>query len=156
MKIKILYGKRNCEFMFRDRKLPTKQEIEEQWAELPSWVVFNLEEDGLCLVPSQDNQPKFTLEDIFRRMNSYATNPLAEEYRNWDGKGRINCYDEFDNAIPLEPDNPRFGQNWMSENEVGHTSMSIGDIVVIEGYGEIYDGYYYTMNFGFDKLSFDE
>jgi hypothetical protein len=145
--IKILYCV-SREFQFRDEKMPTKKQIEEGWVELPAWVVENLMEDGMNLLGPTGKGP---MEAVFHRMNSYATNPLAGEYPN-----RIDCYEEGEEPKLL--DNPRIGQEWMAENNVHHTSMSVGDIVWIDGYGEeegfepSCNGHYYCMNRGFQKV----
>ena len=165
MIVKIHYANRNNEFSFQDRNLPTKEEIAEHWVELPDWVYENLAEDGMC----HGN----LCENIFRRMNSYDTNPLAEEYPN-----RIDSYEEFTEPKLLAPENPRIGQDWLRDNDVGHTSMSVGDIIEVcypendprypyKGAGLVgkaleywlenrfKEGFYYTMRIGFKRL-FDE
>ena len=143
--LKILYCT-SRDFRFQDEKLPTKGEIEEHWKELPDWVVENLAEDGMNFLDP--------LEEIYRRMNNYNTNPLAVEYPH-----RIDCYEDGETPKLLEPENPRIGQEWMKENGVSHTSMSVGDIIVVNGYGThdwtattTKDGYYYCMKVGFDKI----
>jgi len=163
MIVKIHYANRNNEFSFQDRNLPTKEEIAEHWVELPDWVYENLAEDGMC----HGN----LCENIFRRMNSYDTNPLAQEY---PANKRIAAYEEFTEAKLLAPENPRIGQDWLRDNDVGHTSMSVGDIIevryaqdddyyttlvgkALESWLEnrFKEGFYYTMRIGFKRL-FDE
>ena len=136
--LKILYCK-SRDFRFQDENLPTKGEIEEHWQELPEWVVENLAEDGMNFLSP--------LEEIYRRMNNYNTNPLAVEYHH---KNR----DEGLNLEPFcAPENSRTGQEWLKENGIGHTSMSVGDIIVVNHPSlEIENGYYYCMSIGFDKI----
>ncbi len=143
--LKILYCK-SRDFRFQDDNIPTKGEIEEHWQELPEWVVENLAEDGMNFLDP--------LEEIYRRMNNYNTNPLAVEYPH-----RIDCYENGETPKLLEPENPRIGQEWLKENGVGHTSMSVGDIIVVNrqptfvlGDLESKNGYYYCMKIGFDKI----
>ena len=93
-------------FKFGDT-LPNVKELRENWKVLPDWVYENLAEDG---------------------MNAYETNPRAIEYPH-----RIDCYEDGETPKLLEPDNPRIGQEWMKEHNVHHTSMSVGDIVEING-----------------------
>ena len=121
-------------FKFGDA-LPNLKELRENWKVLPNWVYENLAEDGMSIeyddhMAKDEELPRFgnLLENIFRRMNSYETNPLALEYVM-----RIDCYENGQTPKLLEPDNPRFGQEWMKEHNVHHTSMSVGDIVEING-----------------------
>ncbi len=143
--LKILYCK-SRDFRFQDDTIPTKGEIEKHWQELPEWVVENLAEDGMDFLNP--------LEEIYRRMNHYDTNPLAVEYPH-----RIDSYEDGETPKLLEPENPRIGQEWMKENGVGHTSMSVGDIIVVNGItadirnaDATKNGYYYCMKIGFDKI----
>ena len=123
--LKILYCT-SRDFRFQDEKLPTKGEIEEHWQELPGWVVKYLLEDGL------NREEPF--EEIYRRMNHYDTNPLAVQY-------------PFKGLLTTST-----GQEWMKANGVGHTSMSMGDIIVVNGHDDTKNGYYYCMSIGFDKI----
>lgn len=124
-------------FKFGDT-LPNVKELRENWKVLPDWVYENLAEDGINLEYGDDMAKDIEygsverfgnlMENIFRRMNSYETNPLAIEYPH-----RIDCYEDGETPKLLEPDNPRIGQEWMKEHNVHHTSMSVGDIVEING-----------------------
>tara|TARA_B100000287_G_scaffold435624_1_gene505044 strand:- start:9916 stop:10497 length:582 start_codon:yes stop_codon:yes gene_type:complete len=144
-RLKILYCK-SRDFRFQDEKLPTMEEIEEHWQELPEWVVENLVEDGMNFLNP--------LEEIYRRMNNYNTNPLAVEFHH---KNR-------DEGWFSAPENSRIGQEWLKENGVGHTSMSVGDIIVVidpeynywnfnDGWSDqSKNGYYYCMSIGFERI----
>ncbi|MDA9991644.1 hypothetical protein N9E35_01415 [Candidatus Marinimicrobia bacterium] len=56
-------------------------------------------------------------------MNSYPTNPLAPEYH------------QVQTGIM-----DRKGQHWLDENDVSHTSMSMGDMVMTERTVDSTDG----------------
>ena len=150
--LKILYCK-SRDFRFQDEKLPTKGDIEEHWQELPEWVVENLAEDGLAWYFRTNIERTLVrwLEEIYRRMNNYNTNPLAVEYHH---KNR----DEEDLTSKYAPNiikaDSSIGQEWLKENGIGHTSMSVGDIIVVNhpSISKMGNGYYYCMSIGFDKI----
>lgn len=124
--VQILYFNSDCrEFRFQSEDLPSPEQVNELWEQLPDWVVEGLapqitfmyrEEEALC-------------DRIFYLMNHYEHNPLAIDF--------------------YEDENPK-GQNWIKENNLDHTSMSVGDIVVLDG------THYYCASLGWKKLFQDE
>lgn len=127
-RVQILYfNDKNEEFCFRSSKKPTMDQIKELWTPLPDWVVARI--DFFCLDDEETDVGKWMLDPTYHSLNRYDMNPLAAEYY----------------APPS-----LIGQEWMKQNGVNHTSMSVGDIIVIDG------TYYYCANFGWDVLFQDE
>lgn len=98
----------------------TEELIEKYYKKLPDWVIEDLVQTELQ--KHFENEQVFA-DDIFRLLNYYPTNPLAPEFH----QAQTGVLD-------------RKGQNWLDENDVMHTSMSVGDLVMIEKSVDSTDG----------------
>ena len=124
--VQILYFNNDCrEFAFQSEDLPTQEQVDKLWKQLPDWVV----DEFHYIIKHEEWKHESLCDRIFYLLNHYEHNPLAIDF--------------------YEDQNPK-GQNWLKENNVGHTSMSVGDIVVIDG------THYYCASFGWKKLFQDE
>ena len=125
--VQILYFNNDCrEFRFQSEDLPSQEQVDKLWKKLPDWVWKKMDDDPSIYFMHNDEQ---LCDGIFYRLNHYDLNPLSPDFYE---------------------DGNMIGQNWMKENNVGHTSMSVGDIVVIDG------THYYCASFGWKKLFQDE
>ena len=123
----------------------TEELIEKYYKKLPDWAIEDLVhkteiEDRLYRYMHQWNEQIFA-DDIFRLLNYYPTNPLAPEFH----QAHSGVLD-------------RKGQDWLEENAVHHTSMSVGDLVMIEKSVDSTDGpvtvkhFLYCQNTGWNEF----
>ncbi len=127
----------------------TEELIEKYYKKLPDWVnedlvqtqtelerYFDLDQ-GLWT----DEYDQVFADDIYKLLNYYPTNPLAPEFHQAQ-RGVLD----------------RKGQDWLDENDVSHTSMSMGDMVMIELPVDSTDGpvtvrkFLYCQNRGWKKF----
>ena len=97
---------------------PTLEGLSSTHITLPDAVSNDINQE----VPLVDGLQGHALEVIFHRMNNYNENPLSVGHTN----GGL--------------------QDWMNDNDLGHTSMSMFDVVRIN------DTYWLCMPSGWEKL----
>jgi len=120
MEIKVKYPKRvNKENMHDDwmmrvtykSRFPTKEEIETDYVTLPIPDDFWFKVFG-DLNPKTEEDRIAVLDSIFSDMNRYEINPMAmKNETDVDGKKM---------------------QQWLKDNEIRHTSMSVGDVIILD------------------------
>lgn len=130
--VKIYYCVDN-HFPPRRNEIPTEEQFERNWKALPDWVWENIEFNaGDWLTDLSTGE---LLNNIYRRMNDFEANPLSIGFLS---RRPENEEDEVGFRFMTDgtevSGNPRFGQDWLEENGVDHTSMSVGDIVEINGH----------------------
>ncbi len=93
----------------------TDKDVEKYYRKLPNWVIDDLS-NVLVVGDIESASDEIELANrIFSSMNQYQQNPLSPDFhKTWRGV--------FDMK----------GQEWLEQNEVHHTSMSVGDMICFE------------------------